>query len=82
MLPALNSDGHLPEGIHLATENEVLARIATSSPRRQWLGEQLHRLLALAQSTEQLTRMFLWGSFVTSKELPNDLVRCPDVHMS
>ena len=73
MLPALNSDGNLPEGIHLATEDEVIARFATSSARRQWLGEQLQRLLAQAKSTGQLTRVFLWGRFVTSKEVPNDL---------
>ena len=57
----------------MATEDEVLARFATPSARRQWLGEQLRSLLALAQSTGQLTRVFLWGSFVTSKEVPNDL---------
>jgi predicted nucleotidyltransferase len=73
MLPALNHDGNLPEGIHLATEDEVFARFATPSARRQWLGEQLRSLLALAQSTGQLARVFLWGSFVTSKEIPNDL---------
>jgi hypothetical protein len=73
MLPALNSDGNLPEGVHLATEDEVFARFATSSARRQWLGEQLRSLLALAKSTGQLARVFLWGSFVTSKEVPNDL---------
>jgi hypothetical protein len=37
------------------------------------LGEQLRSLLALATSTGQLARVFLWGSFVTSKEVPNDL---------
>lgn len=73
MLPALNQDGNLPEGIHVATEDEVFARFATPSARRQWLGEQLRRLLALAKSTGQLARVFLWGSFVTSKEIPNDL---------
>jgi hypothetical protein len=73
MLPVLNSDGNLPEGVHLATEDEVFAQFATPSARRQWLGEQLHSLLALAKSTGQLTRVFLWGSFVTGKEVPNDL---------
>ena len=73
MLPALNSDGNLPEGIHLATADEVFAQFATTSARRQWLGEQLRSLLALAKSTGQLARVFLWGSFVTSKEVPNDL---------
>src|SRR5712692_9248220 len=73
MLPEFNHDGNLPEGIHVATEDEVFARFATPSARRQWLGEQLRSLLALARSTRQLARVFLWGSFVTSKEVPNDL---------
>ena len=73
MLPEFNNDGNLPEGIHLATEDEVFLRFATPSARRQWLGEQLRNLLALAKSTRQLSRVFLWGSFVTSKEVPNDI---------
>ena len=73
MLPALNNSGNLPEGIHLAAEDEVFGRFATLSARRQWLGEQLRSLLALAKSTGQLARVFLWGSFVTGKEVPNDL---------
>ncbi len=73
MLPTFNNDGNLPEGIHFATEEEVFARFATPSARRQWLGEQLRSLLALAKSTGQLARVFLWGSFITSKEVPNDL---------
>jgi predicted nucleotidyltransferase len=73
MLPAFNHDGNLPEGLHVATVDEVFARFVTSSTRRQWLGEQLRSLLALAQSTGCLARVFLWGSFVTSKEVPNDL---------
>ena len=73
MLPAFNHDGNLPEGLYLATEDEVFARFAPPSTRRQWLGEQLRSLLALAQSTGHLARVFLWGSFVTSKEVPNDL---------
>jgi hypothetical protein len=73
MLPEFNIDGNLPEGVHPATEEEVFLRFATTSGRRQWLGEQLRNLLTLAKSTGQLSRIFLWGSFVTSKEVPNDL---------
>lgn len=73
MLPEFNNNGNLPEGIHLATEEEVFVRFATTSARRQWLGEQLRSLLALAKSTRQLSRVFLWGSFVTRKENPNDV---------
>ena len=73
MLPEFNSDGNLPEGIHLAAAEEVYLHFATPSARRQWLGEQLRSLLALAKSTGQLARVFLWGSFVTGKEVPNDV---------
>lgn len=73
MLPSFNSDGNLPEWIHRATEEETFARFSTTSARRQWLGEQLRSLLALAKATGQLSRVFLWGSFVTSKEIPNDV---------
>jgi hypothetical protein len=73
MLPEFNHDGNLLEGIHLATEDEVFVRFGIPSARRQWLGEQLRSLVALAKSTGQLARVFLWGSFVTSKEVPNDL---------
>ena len=73
MLPAFNADGNLPEGIHRATEDEVLARFATTTARRQWLGERLRRVFAVSKSTGRLERVFLWGSFVTDKPLPNDL---------
>ena len=43
------------------------------SPRRKWLGERFQSLLDLAKPTGKLERMFLWGSFVTSKEAPGDL---------
>jgi hypothetical protein len=73
MLPAFNVDGNLPEGIHRATDDEVLTRFATSTARRKWLGEQLRSLLAMAKSTGKLERVVVWGSFVTEKPLPNDL---------
>jgi hypothetical protein len=57
----------------VAAEDEVFMRFATPSARRQWLGEQLRSLVALAKSTGQLARVFLGGSCVTSKEVPNDL---------
>ena len=37
------------------------------------VGGAVAQPLALAKSTGQLARVFLWGSFVTSKEVPNDL---------
>ena len=60
MRAELNS-GNLPEGIHRATEDEVLARFATTTARRQWLGERLRSLLAVGKSTGKLERIFLLG---------------------
>lgn len=73
MLPPFMMDGNLPEGVHPATEKEVVDRFTGSSARRKWLGEQLCELLEIGRSTGQLARVFLWGSFVTSKQIPNDL---------
>ena len=69
----IESRWELTRGTPLATAEEVFERFVTPSARRQWLGEQWRSLLALATSTGQLARVFLWGSFVTSKEVPNDL---------
>lgn len=73
MLPEFNDDGALPEGVHQATESEVLDRFAGGSARRKWLADRLQELLSTARATGQLSRVFLWGSFVTDKESPNDL---------
>lgn len=73
MLPEFNQDGNLPVGVHPAIETEVISRFATTSARRQWLGERLRDLLKTAKATGKLERVFLWGSFITSKEAPNDL---------
>jgi hypothetical protein len=73
MLPEFNQDGALPEGVHRATEVELLDRFATSSARRKWLGEKLQNLLRIADATRHLERVYVWGSFVTAKEAPNDL---------
>ncbi|MEW6737342.1 MAG: hypothetical protein AB1489_39030 [Acidobacteriota bacterium] len=48
-------------------------RFATTSARRKWLGKRLHKLLEAAKATGYLCHIFIWGSFVTNKESPNDL---------
>ena len=73
MVPEFNLDGNLPEGIHSVSEDEFLDHFATSSARRKWLGERLKEILALGKSTGKVKRIFVWGSFVTVKESPNDV---------
>ena len=73
MIPEFNFDGNLPCGIHAATESGFFDRFAASSARRKWLGERFRELLELAKATGKLDRVFVWGSFVTAKESPNDV---------
>ena len=73
MLPEFDNNGNLPVGIHPASFDEIQVRFGTNSPRRKWLVERLLEIIVTAQATGKLRRMFLWGSFVTAKEEPNDL---------
>jgi hypothetical protein len=73
MLSDFNEYGNLPPGIHTASEEEVFTCFATSSARRQWLGERLREVILIARATGKLQRLILWGSFVTKKESPDDL---------
>ncbi len=73
MIPEFNIDGNLPKGIYTTDEDEFLNRFGTGSARRKWLGERLQELFALAKSTGKLERIFVWGSFVSVKESPNDV---------
>jgi hypothetical protein len=73
VLPALNNNGELPPGVHLTDWNEFQIRFGHSSSRRVWLSSRLRALLELAASSGKLSRIFIWGSFVTSKIAPGDL---------
>lgn len=73
MIPEFNIDGNLPEGIYITSEDEFLNRFGTGSARRKWLSERLREIFALAKLTGKLERIFVWGSFVSAKELPNDV---------
>jgi hypothetical protein len=73
VLPELTYEGDLPSGVHLADWKEFESRFGTSTPRRIWLFGRLQALVALAANTEKLRRVFVWGSFVTTKPSPKDL---------
>ena len=73
MIPDYNIDGNLPEGIYLVEEEEFINHFSSSSARRKWLGDRMRELLAWIKSTGQLDRIFVWGSFVSAKESPNDV---------
>ena len=72
MIPDFRSDGYLPDGLHLATEAEVLARFGKSTRQRQRLAMRLKRWVVLSRVVNA-KRFFVDGSFVTSKPEPNDV---------
>ena len=73
VLPELTRDGELPPRVHCTDWQEFISRFGGSSPRRQWLSDRLRTLLELAATGGRLRRIFVWGSFVTSKPSPRDL---------
>lgn len=73
MLPELTDEGDLPPGVHMADWLEFQARFCGSSLRREWLSGRLLALLALAATSGNLRRVFVWGSFVTAKPNPKDV---------
>ncbi len=71
-IPDFREDGYLPEGLHHATEAEVLFRFGSPTRRRRALALQLRNWLFLVRAVEG-RRLFVDGSFVTAKPYPGDL---------
>ncbi len=77
MIPQFNADGLLPRGVHPATLDELSERFGGNERRRQLL-EGLSEALRLLR-TAGCRRVYINGSFVTTKERPNDIDVCWDV---
>ena len=71
-IPEFRADGYLPEGLHLASDAEVIFRFGAWSRRRRRLVLRLLRWLELARDVGA-HRLLLDGSFVTAKEEPDDI---------
>ena len=76
VLPNFNADGNLPAGIHTCTWNEAKTKLAFN-PRRQ---ELLAGLQKACESLKQAgcKRIYIGGSFATSKNAPGDFDVCWD----
>lgn len=72
MIPALRTDGYLPEGLHLATEAEITFRFGTETRQRRRLALRLRRWIEISRMVGA-KRLFVDGSFVTAKPEPNDV---------
>lgn len=71
-IPEFDAAGELPLGVHRATMVEVLARFGWSPYRREVAG-RLERVYQIGANTGFLVRCYLFGSFTTAKERPNDV---------
>lgn len=72
-LPSFTESGDLPVGVHVASFSELVARLGSQTTQRRRVLLRLERVLALARGTGHLSRMIVFGSFVTSKPDPNDV---------
>jgi hypothetical protein len=72
--PGENSRYQLPPGIHVGTWPELVERFGTNERRRETLAGLLLALQAL--KTAGCQRVYVDGSFVTSKEEPGDFDGC------
>ena len=73
MIPTPNAIGELPPGVHPATLTEIEAVFVT--PPRRHLFDGLRRTVQNL-SAAGVRRVFIDGSFVTTKADPNDIDGC------
>ncbi len=76
MIPVFESNGLLPPGIHWATWEEISERFGTNKHRRFLLAGLKEAILSLIVAG--CNTLYIDGSFVTSKEIPNDFDACWD----
>jgi hypothetical protein len=71
MIPPFNEFGELPPGVHEATFAELAARFGFSRSRRRLLSELRPLLRVLTDAG--VSRVYVDGSFVTTKKSPGDV---------
>jgi hypothetical protein len=77
MIPAFETGGFLPKGIHWSTLAEIEVRYALNDHRRRLMGGLRNGLLALVAAG--CRKVYVDGSFVTNKEFPGDYDICWEV---
>ncbi len=70
MIPAFDKDGNLPPGVHPASWDEFARRFGATPHRRRLLSGLKSALAVLKAAGCQ--RVYIDGSFVTEKVVPND----------
>jgi hypothetical protein len=77
LIPNFDAQGLLPKGVHPATWKEVRERFG-GSERREELLKKLREALNLLRAAG-CRRVYIDGSFVTAKQMPNDIDVCWDI---
>ena len=77
MIPDFDKYGLLPKGVHWASMDEIKAKLAFSA-KRIFLIEGLERAL-ISFKDAGCKRMYIDGSFVTSKHEPGDIDACYEI---
>lgn len=77
MIPRFDLHGNLPPGIHEAAWTEIVDRFG-GTPHRLNLVRGLLEALSLLRAAG-CRRVYLDGSFVTDKEIPNDFDGCWEI---
>ena len=73
MLPALNEQGDLPPGVHVASWPEIERRFGSGSSAREGAMATLKHLHELALRTGALRAFYVFGSFVSAASTPRDI---------
>ena len=75
MIPSLNQEGFLPEGLHDCTLEEIEARFGrfAVTDRRPRLWARFKEFVAQAKAGGVIQAIVVDGSFVTAKPDPNDI---------
>ncbi len=71
-IPKFRADDYLPEGLYLASEDEIVFRFSSSTRRRRLLTLRLRRWIKLIRRVGG-QRLLIDGSFVTAKTEPRDI---------
>lgn len=72
-IPDFESNGDLPEGLHQAAFDEVLARFGTGTIQRAAVTRTLEFIYSAVRATKQADRFIIYGSYVTAKPNPQDV---------
>lgn len=77
MIPPFDATGNLPPGIHEATWHEFVEQFGKTPHRRMLLAGLKAALDALRAAG--CRTVYINGSFVTAKQIPNDFDACWDI---